>query len=1014
MDTNKVLDAWIFLETIQPSELPNGKKLNGKQFSDGESRKTINRINFFQKIYEKAKPKNPKKHRIQYTFYMNGYKLVDLIEVFRTYYKNNEEVINRPMQECYSFSFKINDEGEYIEDSLFIPHLHSIIFDIQQKGKIDYDKFTERHDDACSQFEKDLKTIFSNGITQEATKQLSHKFYDYFDEPSHKTYRHYFEINLIKNEDSKDIPDFNSFYIDDLHTIKQNNMNQTLKQFITGKQLTTDIDRDEEAIESLLSPMHISDGRWPSRIDHRLTLMQQVAVNQIINGNELIHSVNGPPGTGKTTLLQDIFAHLIVERAKQMVAYKNPTKAFNVIGKFRANSNEFERNMYELNQDIAKYSMVVTSSNNGAVENISKELPEVDKIIRPIKEELDKKEEKRKLRINEAEKSFAEEAKSINLFIKTSDELLINKKSWGLFSVALGKRSNIESVAEIIKKVDYNKTEGNPQYLLELLSEPLAEGAWEEAVKEFRLQLQTVTSLKENLEAFKNECKQFSHLNAEQLYEKRKSLQQEIKQFNDKYKQLQEEKELIREQISLQTPTTFLQKVKSVFKKRNNETINQLKEESYRLIEQQKNLISEKEKNIKEIEHIESDLKKLDGFLEKMKQFADEELVIPDEAFWSEEQYEYRQQNVPWQTDSLNIARSMLFLKALKVHKIFLMKNYKPIKNAIYLFTNLKKVNVNVAEQKSYLAQMWKTMHLIFPVQSTTFASFSSMYKGMGQDFIDYLFIDEAGQASPQAAAGALWRSKKAIVVGDPIQIEPVVTLDDTVLEDVKQSFQVTDRYVGSSASVQVLADYANPIGTYKDNNEEVGKERIGIPLWVHRRCLDPMFSIANEMAYDGKMVLANKEEEGKSAWFNCIGKVTEKQYVQAQGDFMVNKIKEHFERVEEGALPNVFIITPFTAVKSQLSSLIRNSLQDTYPQIKAWVRKSIGTVHTFQGKEADIVYFVIGTDETTDSAANWSCQQPNLLNVAVTRAKKEFYMIGDEQRFKTKQFYDVIHRYIK
>ncbi len=40
-------------------------------------------------------------------------------------------------------------------------------------------------------------------------------------------------------------------------------------------------------------------------------------------------------------------------------------------------------------------------------------------------------------------------------------------------------------------------------------------------------------------------------------------------------------------------------------------------------------------------------------------------------------------------------------------------------------------------------------------------------------------------------------------------------------------------------------------------------------------------------------------------------------------------------------------------------------------------------------------MYFVIGTDNT-QVAVNWSCEKPNLLNVAVTRAKKEFYVIGE------------------
>ncbi|GAB5894182.1 hypothetical protein JMUB7555_27050 [Staphylococcus aureus] len=41
--------------------------------------------------------------------------------------------------------------------------------------------------------------------------------------------------------------------------------------------------------------------------------------------------------------------------------------------------------------------------------------------------------------------------------------------------------------------------------------------------------------------------------------------------------------------------------------------------------------------------------------------------------------------------------------------------------------------------------------------------------------------------------------------------------------------------------------------------------------------------------------------------------------------------------------------------------------------KINQWVDKSIGTVHTFQGKEAQKVYFVIGTDNTQDGAVNLS-----------------------------------------
>ncbi|PFI06561.1 AAA domain-containing protein, partial [Bacillus cereus] len=100
----------------------------------------------------------------------------------------------------------------------------------------------------------------------------------------------------------------------------------------------------------------------------------------------------------------------------------------------------------------------------------------------------------------------------------------------------------------------------------------------------------------------------------------------------------------------------------------------------------------------------------------------------------------------------------------------------------------------------------WHTVHCFFPVVSTTFASFASMYRGINKDFIPYLMIDEAGQAVPSQAVGALWRSQKVMVVGDPLQIEPVVTTDNTMLEDLRKIYKLKEDILGIKCSVQSVA----------------------------------------------------------------------------------------------------------------------------------------------------------------------------------------------------------------
>ncbi|MDQ3802472.1 MAG: AAA domain-containing protein [Acidobacteriota bacterium] len=62
---------------------------------------------------------------------------------------------------------------------------------------------------------------------------------------------------------------------------------------------------------------------------------------------------------------------------------------------------------------------------------------------------------------------------------------------------------------------------------------------------------------------------------------------------------------------------------------------------------------------------------------------------------------------------------------------------------------------------------------------------------------------------------------------------------------------------------------------------------------------------------------------------------------------------------------------------------------------VKGWARKAIGTVHTFQGKEADAVILVLGAGEQTEGAARWAAERPNIWNVAATRARFRFYVVG-------------------
>lgn len=78
--------------------------------------------------------------------------------------------------------------------------------------------------------------------------------------------------------------------------------------------------------------------------------------------------------------------------------------------------------------------------------------------------------------------------------------------------------------------------------------------------------------------------------------------------------------------------------------------------------------------------------------------------------------------------------------------------------------------------------------------------------------------------------------------------------------------------------------------------------------------------------------------------------------------------------------------------IKQALSTY--KSIEDN--ELKKWVDAHIGTVHTFQGKQASGVILCLGLDEKSKGAASWASSKPNLLNVALTRAQQRFVAVGD------------------
>lgn len=954
----------------------------------------------------------------EYTVYLGVFPTREVVDFVREFFKDSTEEVNRPVENVCVASLKVDVTGQYLAGSLGISTLTWALARLE-RGRMgdsnwaeEFRNLEEEVIEGCEILlaqEQSVETLYE--ILGQMTRAIG-----WSRMPEMKIYCKREEKIIPKNgkgtESSVDL--LNSFFIQDLEMLANEAAKAKLpvafRKYIEGclnhRGERVDLNENSSLLKEEMHPINYPDGCWPSA--YTLSLMQQFAVDTIYHRLSLespgdILSVNGPPGTGKTTLLRDIIAANLVARAKEMLCFTDPTEAFTKVGQVESVSG-YNSYLYRPAERLCRWGMVVASSNNGAVENISKELP--------LKKEVG---------------SYREETG----YFREVAETCMDKEYWGIVTAVLGNKENRNKLVTSL----WFGNDGEARNLRQILKEnTTTKEDWDKVTEDFRQVLTEVEQEKKRLECIRDQAGRVESLrmryqdaleNYEEVKIQCKETDYKAEIIEDQYTQLAKESDMFWQNVERvkMTKPGFFRRLFSHSVRRDYRRAYQLAVNAF--VDIQKNFVEVQQERGK----LKAEKQKLQVRLEKFRRkwqqlskeweqcdklltVAREELGgnYADEAYWSDINAPETQKNCPWYSARLKELQSRLFIEALKVHEVFLLyanSRSQLIQTSLSGFFSFLKGDYKKMPSPEEIKAMWDVFFLVIPVVSTTFASVQTLFHGMDKASLPWLFIDEAGQAVPQAAAGAIWRAERVVVVGDPLQIEPVVTIPFPVVDNICQYFSLGNEQVSAELSVQSMADRVNPIGMYL--NQETGLVWVGIPLRVHRRCLNPMFGISNKIAYDGKMVLATGNPKQVNIQFenqfiHCPGVVMGRHWVAQQGELVQKILVKEIHAI--GNLPDVFVISPFSEVSFQLKKMLYIPLLTVVRRyvpgfstedMNRWLKEHIGTVHTFQGKQAEGVILCLGLDEKSKGAARWASSKPNLLNVAVTRAKYRFVAVGDK-----------------
>lgn len=262
----------------------------------------------------------------------------------------------------------------------------------------------------------------------------------------------------------------------------------------------------------------------------------------------------------------------------------------------------------------------------------------------------------------------------------------------------------------------------------------------------------------------------------------------------------------------------------------------------------------------------------------------------------------------------------------------------------------------------------------------TTYAVSGSL--PMKPGLFDVAIIDEASQCDIASCFPILFRSKKAVIVGDDKQLPHLSFLEKAKEQSFLSQYNIPDKYqLMWRFRTNSMFDLAN----YYSTNP--------VLLDEHFRSSYPIIQFSNQEFYGNRIRIMTKDSGTDDVLEMHIvpdGKV------DSDATRNMPEVEAVLKRVHELILADdgnddnpvsIGIISPFRGQVDLISKALRQVLTEST------IRKhqiEVGTAHTFQGDERDVMILSWAVAENSFVQSLTFLQKPNLFNVAITRARKK------------------------